>query len=183
MLRHLRLRQPQQLDQVVDRPLSLGEGVENLPAPWFRNRIERVRGRRRSCHGCIICPYGNMSRVEDRAVTGGSAIEHGEVRTPGADVVAVAFGEYARGLRDVAEVVGHPGGEQLPQGDGTERGVLALERELGVREVPAAQRREVLLAEAGELVEELLQVLPCTVVRVREAVERLEAAVCVLGED
>ena len=60
---------------------------------------------------------------------------------------------------------------------------LALERELGVREVPAAQRREVLLAEAGELVEELLQVLPCTVVRVREAVERLEAAVCVLGED
>jgi hypothetical protein len=56
-----------------------------------------------------------------------SAIEHREVRSPRAHRVAISLGHHTRRLRDVTEVVRHPGGEQLTQGDGAEVRVLALE--------------------------------------------------------
>src|SRR5688572_6504635 len=61
VLRDLWLRQAENLDEIVHRPLAAGQDLEDLPPPGFCDRIERVGGRRRSGHGSIyICPYRHM---------------------------------------------------------------------------------------------------------------------------
>lgn len=51
--------------------------------------------------------------------------EHGKVLHPGAGLVAVLLGHHPGDLRDMAEVVHHPGREQLAQGDGAQAGMIA----------------------------------------------------------
>src|SRR4051812_7621095 len=62
VLRHLGLTEPEPLDEVVHRPLALGEGIQDLPPPGFGHRVERVRRRRCSCHVVeVTYPYGYTS--------------------------------------------------------------------------------------------------------------------------
>ena len=58
--------------------------------------------------------------------------EHRQIRTPRPDRLAVLFGEHARGLRNVAQVVCHPRREELPERDGPQFRVLSFERQLTV---------------------------------------------------
>src|SRR5262245_53896190 len=53
-----------------------------------------------------------------------SAVHHREVRAPGAHRLAVLLRHHPRRLRDVPQVVRHPGGEELPQRHRPELGVL-----------------------------------------------------------
>src|SRR4051812_7596536 len=112
-----------------------------------------------------------------------SAVHDWQVRSPRSHGLAIALGHHARRLGDVAEVVRDPGGEQLAQSDGTQRGMLPLEGELAVAKVPTAERREVLGAQPGEFVEQLRETLALALPDLREAVIGHEAAIVALGED
>src|SRR5262249_59938219 len=57
----LRLGHPQVPRQVGHRPLADPQQHQDLPPLRLGDRVERVRGRRRSCHGVIICLYRNVS--------------------------------------------------------------------------------------------------------------------------
>ena len=80
-----------------------------------------------------------------------------QVSTPWAHGVAVLLSHHARGLYDVPEVVGHPRGEQLTERDAPELRMLSLETELRIGQAPSAERRQVVAAQARELVEEIRQ--------------------------
>src|SRR5215213_6319701 len=58
--------------------------------------------------------------------------QHGQELEPGPHLGAVLLGHHARDLRQMPKVVRYPGREQLPQGDGAERGVLRPQIELCV---------------------------------------------------
>src|SRR5690606_25764716 len=51
MLGHLRLSEPEQLDEVAHRELAARQGVEDLAPARLRHRVERVGRGRCSCHG------------------------------------------------------------------------------------------------------------------------------------
>src|SRR5262245_11026124 len=80
--------------------------------------------------------------------------EHRQVLHPGPDLVPVLLGHDPGYLGDVAEVVRHPGGEQLSQRDGAQTRVHGPEVELGVTQIPGAQTIEIRGAESAELVQE-----------------------------
>src|ERR1039457_2803235 len=61
VLGHQRLRQADQLDEIVHRPFPAGEDVQDLPPPGLGHGAERICPRRCSRHGRIIFPYENMS--------------------------------------------------------------------------------------------------------------------------
>src|SRR6267154_6288181 len=62
VLRHRRLRHPQRIHNLPDRPLLQRQIVQNLPPPRLRHGIERIRRCRCSCHGLNnTFPYGNAS--------------------------------------------------------------------------------------------------------------------------
>src|SRR5215213_2444261 len=62
VLGHLRLAQPERLDEVVDGALPAGEHVEDLTAAGLRHRVERVGRRRCSGHAPLdTYPYGYVS--------------------------------------------------------------------------------------------------------------------------
>src|SRR5262245_10065551 len=61
VLGRLRLGHPQVPRQAGHRPLAAPQQPQDLPPPRFGDRVERVRGRRRSCRRAIICPYRNVS--------------------------------------------------------------------------------------------------------------------------
>src|SRR5437879_9134093 len=63
VLRDLRLREPERVDQLVDRALPTSERVEYFPASGLRDRVERVRRRSCSRHGSNICLYQHMSTL------------------------------------------------------------------------------------------------------------------------
>jgi hypothetical protein len=86
--------------------------------------------------------------------------EHGQIRHPRADFLAVLPGQHARRLRHVPQVVHHPGGQQLTERDRPQRGVLALQRQLTFGEPPSAQRVQVPGAQARELVQQVAMRLP-----------------------
>src|SRR3954464_13078987 len=88
-----------------------------------------------------------------------SSIHHRKIRPPRPDGLAVLLRHHARRLRDVAEIVRHPGGEQLPQRHRSERRMHSLERQLAVGQPPAAKSVEVARPELLELVEELRDAL------------------------
>ena len=69
-----------------------------------------------------------------------SAIEDRQIGPPRPDRVPVLLGHDSRRLGNVAEVVRHPGGEQLPQGDRAQRRVLPFQRQFTLGQPPAAQR-------------------------------------------
>jgi hypothetical protein len=50
VLGDLGLGESEQIDEVVDRTLAAGEHVQDLTPVGFRHRVERIRGRRCSCH-------------------------------------------------------------------------------------------------------------------------------------
>jgi hypothetical protein len=54
VLGDLGLGQSEQIDEVVDWTLAAGEHVQDLTSVRFRHRVERIRGRRCSCHGLNI---------------------------------------------------------------------------------------------------------------------------------
>ena len=60
VLGRLRLSHPQIPRQVGHRPLAGPQQHQDLPPQRFGDRVERVRGCRRSCHGAIICLYRNV---------------------------------------------------------------------------------------------------------------------------
>src|SRR5262245_16891915 len=98
------------------------------------------------------------------------AIHHREVGTPRSDGLTVLLGHDAPDLRDVAEVVRDPRGEELAERDESEGGVLALERELRVGDPPSGERREILGACLLELIEELRERLPFALAELRVAI-------------
>src|SRR5262245_17592002 len=61
MLGRLRLGHPQVPRHVGHRPHAAPQQHQDLPPPRFGDRVERVRGRRRSCHDTIICLYQHVS--------------------------------------------------------------------------------------------------------------------------
>ena len=61
VLRHLRLGEPEQTDELVDRALTAGDGVEDLAPPRLGHGVERVGRRRCPCHDNIIYLYRNIS--------------------------------------------------------------------------------------------------------------------------
>src|SRR5215203_439425 len=61
VLGRLRLGHPQVPRQVGHGPLAAPQQHQDLPPLRFGDRVERVRGRRRPCHGTIICLYWNVS--------------------------------------------------------------------------------------------------------------------------
>ena len=78
-----------------------------------------------------------------------------EIRAPGSDRFAVLFGHHARRLRNVTEVVGHPGRQQLTERHCSKGRMLTFERELRVSQLPTSERREVFGADAREFVEQV----------------------------
>ena len=64
VLGRLRLGHPQVPRQLGHRPLAAPQQHQDLPPLRLGDRVERVRGRRRSCHGAIICLYRNASTVQ-----------------------------------------------------------------------------------------------------------------------
>jgi hypothetical protein len=54
VLRDPGLGEAEQANEVVHGSLAAGEDVQDLPPPGFRHRVERVCGRRCSCHGFIL---------------------------------------------------------------------------------------------------------------------------------
>ena len=72
-----------------------------------------------------------------RAMRVDSTVEDRQIGSPGSDLVPVLPGHHSRDLREVTEVVCHPGREQLPERDRAEGGVLAFERELALADLPS----------------------------------------------
>src|SRR5262249_43499466 len=72
VLGRLRLGHPQVPRQVGHRLLAAPQQHQDLPPPRFGDRVDRVRGRRRSCHGAIICLYRNVSTPSPRRITRGA---------------------------------------------------------------------------------------------------------------
>src|SRR5712691_9373292 len=61
VLRDGRLRDPEHLRDVADRPLLRREVIENVAAAALRDRVERIRRGGGPGHDPIIFPYRNMS--------------------------------------------------------------------------------------------------------------------------
>src|SRR5918999_4370244 len=75
VLRHLGLSKPEQVHDLVHRPLPAGQQIEDLPPPGLGHRVERVRRGSCSCHGGeYICLYRNMSTRESGAGLCASAV-------------------------------------------------------------------------------------------------------------
>ena len=81
------------------------------------------------------------------------------------------------------QVVRDPRGQQLPQRDRAELGVLALERELDLGQPPPGERGQVVRAQPSKLVEQLGERLSLTLAELGEAVVGREAPVRALRED
>ena len=56
--RNVRLGQAEELHKIVDRPLALGEGIQDFPAARLGHRVERICCGRCPCHAEIVYPYG-----------------------------------------------------------------------------------------------------------------------------
>jgi hypothetical protein len=65
------------------------------------------------------------------------------------------FRHHPADLVQVRQVVRHPGGQELPERHRPELGMLALERQLLVRQRPRCERRNALGAAPSELVQQL----------------------------
>src|SRR5436190_2121144 len=63
VLGRLRLGHPQVPGQFSHRPLAAPQQPQDRPPLRLGDRVERVRGRRRSCHDVIICLYRNVSTL------------------------------------------------------------------------------------------------------------------------
>src|SRR5919198_305894 len=57
VLRHLRLREPEHVHELVHRAFAVRENVQDLPPPRFRHGVERVCSRCGARHGGIIHSY------------------------------------------------------------------------------------------------------------------------------
>lgn len=101
--------------------------------------------------------------------------QHRQVLDPRAHGLAVLLGHHPADLGEVAEVVGHPGGEELAQGDGTETGVGGGEVEVGSGQVPGGESLEVGGAQSGELSQQILESTTGVARLVAEAIVGLEA--------
>src|SRR5258708_3252746 len=112
-----------------------------------------------------------------------SAIHHREIRPPWTDRVAILLGHDARRLRDVAEVVRHPRGQQLAERDRSKLWMLALESQLSVRETPAGKCDDIPGAQPREFRQQIRQRFSLALPELRKAVIRREPAVRALGED
>jgi len=99
-------------------------------------------GRSRFLDSALRAPFGVTTSAIPRLAFGslgmtGSygwddtdlSVDHGKVGAPRADRVTILLRHHTRDLRDVAEVVRDPRGEQLPQRDRAEVRMFALERE------------------------------------------------------
>ena len=75
----------------------------------------------------------------------------------------------------MTEVVRHPGGEKLPQRDGSKLRVFAFQRELAVGQVPAPQGRNVFPPELFELIQQDAETLALALAGLGEPIVRLEA--------
>jgi len=92
--------------------------------------------------------------LDDPAAPPGPLAEHGQIGTPGSDRVRVSARHDATHLPQVPEVVHDPGGEQLAQGDGPERGMESVALKVGGRQLQGADLRKALLARVFEGVEQ-----------------------------
>ena len=81
------------------------------------------------------------------------------------------------------QVVRDPRSQELAQRNRPELRMLALERELSLRQIPAAQSCKILLAQSCEFVEEIGHALPRAFTNLGEPVVRFEAAIGTLSED
>lgn len=110
-------------------------------------------------------------------------MKHGEVGQPGTHFVPQRRGKRACRLRDVTEVVGDPGGKELPERDGAQLGMFAGERKLARGEAPGTYGFEILLTEPGELIEQVGQGSAAIAFDVAEPIEWLEPAIGALHQD
>ena len=104
-------------------------------------------------------------------------------RYPRTDRILVLLRHDARDLGDVTEVVYHPSREQLAERHGSERRVHPRQAEIGRRETPRDQQREVRGAQFGEFVEQRLQRAVHVPRTMTKAIVRLEPDVRPARED
>lgn len=102
------------------------------------------------------------------------ALQHAQVDAPGADCLAILVGHDAGELMEVGEIVDGPGGEKLRESDDAECGMGSAASEVVWLEIQGLEGDEVFFAEAGELVEELLERFALRLSCLGEAVEAVE---------
>src|SRR5688572_26499861 len=109
--------------------------------------------------------------------------EYWQIGYPGTDLAVVLLRHHSYGLRDVSEIVHDPRGEQLPERDGTERGVLARQVQVARSELPRPQQLEVVSSQPRKLVEQRRQRPIDVSGAVPESIVRLEPRAWSARED
>src|SRR5216684_2963201 len=94
-----------------------------------------------------------MSRAYGSREDVRSSCQHRQIRRPRADLITVLLRQDASDLRDVAEVVHDPRGEQLSEGDWAEARMLAGKRQLFGCQSPGTQQLQVFLSQIREFVQ------------------------------
>ena len=84
-------------------------------------------------------------------------VQHRQVFSPWTHRLGVLAAHHTGDLRDVTEVVRHPGGKQLPEGYRTELGVAATPVEVVTRDSQRLQAAEARRSSLGKSVEQLSQ--------------------------
>ena len=88
-------------------------------------------------------------RARDRSVR-----HDRQVRLPWPDRFPILLGHDPGHLGDVPEIVHDPGGQQLPQGDSPQAGMVSRQVQLDNGQAPGAELLEICGAEPGELLEQ-----------------------------
>jgi hypothetical protein len=127
---------------------------------------------------------GGMGRRSRLLSAVAGALQHAEVDAPGADCLAILVGHDAGELMEVAEVVDGPGGEELRECYGAERGMASWAGKVVRLEIEGLEGGEAFFAEGGEFVEELLERFRLRLFHLREAIKGSEGAgVAVLKDE
>jgi hypothetical protein len=119
-------------------------------------------------------PYKKFAGALSWRGTVAAALEHSQVCAPGADGFAILMGHDPRELMEMCEIVDGPGGEELRQGHDSQFRMRSSPAQVFGLQIQCLECRQVLAAEAGEIVQQLLKRFALTLLRLRETIKGIK---------
>jgi len=102
---------------------------------------------------------------------------------PGSDFPGILLGLDAGDLRQVIQIVHHPSGEQLSEGDDAEIRMPAAARKFCLVQFPSAQLFQVMLTHLSKDIQQVSQGFSLALLVLGEAIERIEDFACPTRQD